>query len=519
MAPLAIPAFVSFLCKFLLLAYALRAPRRGTATNLFMVFLAVLGAHNVIEVLGFNHFGTYGLDRTTEHYGYAYFAGVILYTAVTLHVSLWMSIDEWGKVRSIVPLLYLPALILGYLLLGTDKLVTGFQLYKDYSVLRVPGPLYILFEVYVLLYVFASLVYLIYGARNSRPSTISRLRNRWWLFGLLPFVLLHGYLIIANHFGLAKISSTVSVPIALTLFLIAATYAIHQFRLFDIEFFLPWSRVRKRKTEFYRRIQATIAEIAEMHSVKEVMNSIATTLRCQVALIGGLRPQVAFAEGQEAVIDDFGPPSFPREALNKIGHIVVAHEIAEKQPELYDLMKRYKVGAIVPFNSHSATAAHWMLLGEHFSNEVYTPLDFKFVETLFARLAERFLDNFLLLRSQLADAHAENRDLELQLAAAWAKVKLIRQEMVLAATEIERLREENAQWRRKSLRVVSSLPDAIVSGEMTFWDYLSQSEASLAQAALGHCNGDIPRAAQLLGISERDLNDIIARYKLPARES
>ena len=88
---------------------------------------------------------------------------------------------------------------------------------------------------------------------------------------------------------------------------------------------------------------------------------------------------------------------FPREALKLVAHIIVANEIADSEPELHALMKRHKVGAIVPFNSHSATSAHWMLLGEHFSDQVYSPLDFRVVESLFDKLAERFTDNLLLL--------------------------------------------------------------------------------------------------------------------------
>ncbi|MFL6713330.1 MAG: histidine kinase N-terminal 7TM domain-containing protein [Sulfurifustis sp.] len=515
MAAIAIPAFIALLSKVFLLVYALRSPRRDPTTRLFIMLLGLFALQNLVEWLGLDHFATRGLDRTMELFGFAYFAATIPFIAATLHVSLRLSIDDWAKVKRVVPLLYLPALLLEFLLLGTDQLVAGFQLFKNYTILRVPGPLYFLFEVYVPLYVLAALVYVIYGARTSRPSRINRIRNRWWLFALLPFVALHVYLIIANHFGLAKISSTISIPIALTFFFIVTTYATHQYRLFDIEFLIPWSRTRKRKTEFYRRIQATIAEIAEMHSVKEVLNSIANTLRCQVALVGGLRPQVAFVDGQELVIDDDSPPSFPREALKNVKHIVVTNEVAERQPELYELMKRYKVGAIVPFNAHSPVSPHWMLLGEHFSNQVYTPLDFKFVETLFDRLAERFLDNLMLLRSQLEDAQADNLEFQLRLSAAWAEVNALRQKVMLAEMEIQRLREENTHWRRKSLRLVSSaLPSAIIAGEASLWEYLSQCEAEVAKAAIESCDNDITRAADLLGISETDLQNIVQRYRL-----
>src|SRR5690606_12257555 len=202
-----------------------------------------------------------------------------------------------------------------------------------------------------------------------------------------------------------RLTSTFYLPLAVTFFLFVTTYATYEYRLFDVEFFLPWSKVRRRKTAFYQRIQATIAEIAELRSVRQVLDLMAHTLRCQVALIGGPRPLVALAPGQESGTGDrLVLPQFPREALAELDQIVIANEIADLRPDLHRLMRRHKVGAIVPFGSHGATAGHWMLLGEHFSDSVYTPLDFKRVEALFNRIAERFLDDLLLLRTQLTDA-------------------------------------------------------------------------------------------------------------------
>ena len=105
--------------------------------------------------------------------------------------------------------------------------------------------------------------------------------------------MLNIYLITANHFGLAKLSSSVLNPIVVTVFLIVTTYATHQYRLFEIEFYIPWSKVRKRKTVFYQRIQATIAEIADLRSVREVIQLLADTFRCPVTLVGGSHPMVA----------------------------------------------------------------------------------------------------------------------------------------------------------------------------------------------------------------------------------
>jgi DNA-binding protein Fis len=525
MATLAIPALIALLFKIVLFVYAWYSPRRDVTTRLFVTLLGLLTIHNLIEVFGFNHFAAHGIDYTMERYGYTYFATAILYTAVILHVSLRISIDNWDRIRRVVPLIYLPVLILEGLLLGTNKLVAGFQLFQDYSILRVPGPLYVLFEVYMLLYALAGLVYLVYGARSSRPSVINRVRNRLWLIALVPFVLLHVYLIVANHFGLAKISSTVSVPIALTFVLIVTTYATHQYRLFDIEFFIPWSKVRKRKTAFYRRIQAAIAEIADLPSVREILDYLAKALHCQVALIGGPRPLVALVDGQESSLSSqMALSQFPREALQRVNHIVVANEIADKLPELHALMKQHKVGAIVPFNSHSATSAHWMLLGEHFSDHVYTPLDFRVVETLFDKLAERFTDNLLLLRSQLADANDELRDYKRRLAMAWQDLAVARTKSEGLETTNRELREEIAETRRKEFRVVTpKLPVEVASGEKTLAAFLEaflkDTEATLLRAALQVCHGDKGKAARLLGIADkRAMFYLMQRHQINERD-
>lgn len=521
MSPLAIPALVSLLFKAVLLTYALRTPRRDATTRLFMALLILFSVHNVVEFIGFNHLAISGMDQTMDVVGYLYFAIGIVFFAVVLHLSLRLSVDEWDKVRPYVWILYLPAPILEFLLLGTKQLVSGFAVFDNYTILRVPGPLYFLFETYAPLYLIAALVYLVYGARKSRPSAINRIRNRYWLVALIPFVFLNSYLIVANHLGDAKLSSSLFMPIAITFFLIVTTYATHQYRLFDIEFFIPWSKVRKRKSLFYQRIQAIIAEIADLKSVNEILDMLASALRCQVALIGGPRPVLSLANGQRMdVKSDLLVSEFPREALRNVNHIVVANEIEDNLPELYRLMKQHKVGAIVPFNAHSSTAGHWMLLGEHFSDQVYTPLDFKMVETLFDRIGERFLDNLLLLRSQLAEANQELADYQRRLTIAWEELSSLRKTLAQTEDDNRALREERAGLMRQCFRLVDgSLPGAIESGKKTLQQYLAESEREIVRAALRETGGNRAKTAKLLGMRPRTLHYLIQRHNIDPGES
>src|SRR5712692_2056285 len=234
-----IPALIALAFKLVLLGYSARSPTKNATTRLFLALLAVFALHNLSEVLALTEFVRHGVSQMMVIYGFAYIALLIPPIALLLHVSLRLSLDSDEadlRVR-LQGLLYVPAAVLLYLLLFTDQLVHNFQPFQN-TVLRVPGPWYSLFETYMTVYLLVVLVNIIYGARLSRPFAMRRVRNRFWLLALLPTVLLLGYLIIANHFGLAKVTSTMYLPITLTFFLVVTTYATHQYRLFDIELFI-----------------------------------------------------------------------------------------------------------------------------------------------------------------------------------------------------------------------------------------------------------------------------------------
>jgi hypothetical protein len=444
--------------------------------------------------------------------------------ALILHVSLRLSFDlPAGDPRLRYQyLLYLPGAGLLWLLVFTDTLVLGFRPFQD-TVLREPGPWYFLFETYLEVYLLAALANLFYGARPSRRPAIARARNRLWLVAILPTALLFIYLIIANHFGWTRLTSTFYIPITLTFFLLVTTYATYQYRLLDIEFYIPGSPVRRRKTAFYRRIRATISEIAGLRAVRDILQPIADTLRCPVAMVGGIQPEVALAGDAQPS----GPSAraavrlaeFPHGALEKIADIVVAHEVADAMPETYSLMKKHGVAAIVPFNAHSDGAANWMLLGDQFSEQVYTPLDFSLVEQLFERIGERMGDSMLVVRTRLAEAHREIHHSKLRLGQAWQDLVQTRARLAEVNHEVRQLRAKNARLLREKFALAGAgvHPDAPVfdaARRMTFADYVSACEARVIGDALRHCHGDLVKAAQMLDMETGALREKLERFGL-----
>lgn len=507
-AAAAIPALVALLFKIVLLGYSFRSLSAATMKRIFFALLVIVALHNFVEFIGLNIYaGT--VTPSIARLGFAYMALTILAVAAILHICLRLGIDSPpGKERAQL-LLYVPAVVLAGLLLLTDKLVLGFQPFKN-TVLRVPGPWFHVVESYMIIYLLAALALLVYGARYSRSLAMARTRSRLWLIGLMPTGLLLLYLIIANHYGAARLTSTIYLPITLTFFLVIATYAIHNYRLVDITYFIPWSKVRKRKTAFYRDIQALIAENSESRPMLEVLKALASTLQCPVALIGGPRPLLLAESDPSAAASAL--LEFPPDTLHSIDTITVAHEVSERDPTLYLLMQRHHVGAIVPLHAHRSAGAHWILFGKRFSEQVYTPLDFRLVETLFDRLAERFSDNLLALRTQLADVQAEVRRCQQRLATAWDELSALQQRASAAERENRELREDITTFERAQLvRAAGDALQRIASGEEALERHLLAAEKNIIVAALRRSGGDKIKAARLLGLWQEGALDLLLR--------
>jgi len=505
-----IPSLVALIFKLILLGYAARSPVKNSLTRVFLVLLALLSVLNVVELTGINYHARHGFVPAIEFFAFAYIALLILVIPAFLHISLRLSFDAANDARwtRYFVLLYLPALPLEYLLLYTDQLIAGFEPFK-YSIIRVPGSLYFLFETYAVVYLLATFVNLCYGARASRPNRIGRTRNRFWLVGLSPFVLMFVYLFIAGHFGWPKFTTTFHIPNAITFFLVVTTYAIHNHRLFDIEFFIPGTKLRKRKTAFYGRIQALIGEFAELRSVREAIARLAETLQCPAAVIGARKGVIAASTSGQLV-------TFPDAALRNIDRILVAHEIADRLPDTYAAMRQHKVAAIVPFHAASESAAGWLLLGEPFSERVYTARDFQLVEKLFDKLGEFMLDDLALLRRQLSDALHDNRTLGRRVQELESEMAKLRKDNAALHNERSRwldakTRDVGAGVERHAQRNITASDDAMPSN-LTLDGYLSRVEARLIEDTLRQCRGNKSEAARLLGLRPNTLHYKMARY-------
>jgi len=514
MTAYSLPALIALAFKAALFAYAIRSPIRSGTSRLFLLLLGVLGAHNLTEILAFAYFPRHGPDSTMAGIGYAYLITFVIAAAVLLHLTLHLIADLRGEPIGGTWTIYVPPVLLSALMLGTDQVVAGFTPFLG-NVIRLPGPWYFLFEIYLALYLVLALGNIL--AANLRPdlSPMSRIRMRLWLVGLSPLVLLTVYLLASRHLPLPQISSTFHLPIAQNLFLVIVAYATYQYRLFDIEFYVPGSPARRRKTAFYRRIQDTIAEISELPCADTILHRVFKVLSCPVALIGQRRPILVHA----------GPGSlelaqFPAEAAAHIDAITLAREIETTQPDLHRLMRQFGVAAIVPFYPRSSTAASFLLLGNQFDHYISTPLDFKRVEHLFSALAEASLDSMTSLRTELADSERARQELTRRMLNIKAELINTRQENDTLRRSIVRLasgtqrREPNggSPKRRKAADIIELVPHTGPGFSKPLGQQIDDYERSLLTRSMARANGNHATAAELLGLTESGLRDKLQWY-------
>lgn len=508
-----IPALIALIFKTVLLVYSARSPVRNTLTWLFLALLVVFTLINLDEFFFLNGVAKYGVTPFVNAGGFVYIAFWIVAIPLLLHLSLALSLD--GRTLAARPVwvavLYLPILPLEYVLLFTNNFVVEFKPFL-YSILRVPGPYYWIGESFAILYLGIALAMLVYGARTSRPA-LARIRARLWLLALSPMILLVIYMILAHHMNWHKLTFPVHIPIVVTFFLLMTTYATHErprpggfyrflYRLFDLESYLPWSNTRRRKAALHNDIRNMTDNIGNAGSTRHIVRRLSEIFQCPAVLIN--REQLAVETGSSRDI-----AAFPRAALPSIDRIVVAHEVARTTPDLHALMARHKVAAIVPFHPHSR-GANWMLLGEEFSEHVYTPADFDEVKKLFNRLADHLLDEQMHMREELRQAQREAQELHRYLAEATQQLEKINKELA----ERDVAQREGLLTGSAETTQLDKAVQELTASRKTLADFVADVERRMIIDALQRCSGNQSKAAEYLGLRPNTLHYKIQRYGL-----
>lgn len=282
------------------------------------------------------------------------------------------------------------------------------------------------------------------------------------------------------HFKIRLFNSTVTLPLLFTLLLAAVGYAVHNRRLIELDFYIPWSRTRREKKKFYAHLSRFYVELTEPSSLQDIVSRLSAILKCPAALISSAK-EIFIQAGEFPALEHFA-----KHELYGLDHMLVIDEIGETHPQLYALMKQHQAGAVVPFYPQSKHMASWLLLGENFCKQVYTPLDFKVVERLFEKLGHLLLDALV--------------------ASAGQEPKVGSQTLKAYQGEIQE--QINAKLEALLLRFDESRLDKSLD------EHLSEVEALLLVHALKRCGGNYSQTARFLGLRANTLHYRLARYGL-----
>lgn len=469
-----IPALIALAVKALLLVYVLRSPLDGR--NIRLLLLLTLAAHNICEMLVLSLYPHYGVSPGVLLAGYGYMVTLAVTAATMLHVALTLSGTN-SMPKSTWLGIYLPTAIVVVLLVFTDHLVKGFVPMNAVTIIRDPGPLYPVFEGYLVVDLVLALAVPLYAAKFGDRPMAKRIRLRWWVIALAPMASLIIYLIVARHFGFTRISSTIYVPIAQTWFLVFSIYATHGYRLEPATSLLPWSRSRRRKTMLYKNMEHALAEIRGRLGPQQIVDRLASIFECRVAL-------VTSGSYVTSPPDDATLVSVPRGALKQVNRTSTVEEIGAHHAGTARVLRECGVEVVAPFLVRSRSAQGWLLVGSN--QTVYSRTDFMRLERLAAQLAEILVDRILVQRRELIEAYREIRRLRFE----------IRRITKTSATEMDTFR-----------RIVPA-----GAALKSLAQHIAEYEAHIIRVALDHCGQNKAEAARVLGTRANTLHYKLLKY-------
>lgn len=470
-SPYSIPAVVAFLAKLIIFYSSRRAVLQTTETRIFRLAILISLFLNVAEFMVLQKL-SYG---TTYASVIAYLSVSTLLVASVLHLALALSFDNWKSAQflPVYVVVYGSALVLSLMFIFfTPLLIADIEDLRGYTVTVRPGPFYWLEETFLILGFLGMLILPLLGLRPDRAKN-RRSQCKLWIAVASPLVLLVVTIVVLHHLNIRWFNVTVTSPLLLTLLLAGIGYSIHNPRIIELDFYIPWSKARKLKTRLYQNLNDLGHELRDGRSFQVLVDRIAGVLQCPVTLISNFNLALASTGSDRTILQ------FPVSQLAELERVTVINEIEVHRP-VGELMSQYHLAAIIPLFPYSRSISFWLLCGEPFGQRVYSTLDYKVLQQLLERLAGLLLDRVMQFDPEVHAAEAlltqtdkQCRNLELQ---------------------SKKNRRENS---RLSLHA-----------------RIAELEASCIKATLVQTKGNKAEAARLLGLRPNTLHYKLRRYGL-----
>ncbi len=469
-----LPALLSLIAKAVILIFSLRSKIRNLQTKVFIAALLFSILLSINELAVLQH-----TNQAVLHYaGFGYYAVCVPMIALFVQLAISISIDHWHSRKMIVfyVLFYGYVVSLDMLILFTPWVITGIEEFNGYSGIGIQGPLYFLFELFVVPSFLAMVILPIWGLKKG-TDPIQRNQRKLWLMVAAPLSLLITFVMILLHYEIHWFNATVTAPLFFASLMAAMGYSIHSRRPVELDYFLPWSKTRRRKTQLYDNLQVLSKQISEVKTMQPLVDNLAQTFQCS-AVIVTRRALIA------STVNGNSLKQFPRELLEDVRQLTVKREVIQMGSELSTNMDRCGVAAIVPFYPYNHSASTWILLSEPFGHIIYSKRDFHVIEQLFDRIAILLLDSLL----------ASGRHLQ------------------KTRQEVELLEQRHQETKEKLGRLLSEQPSAPTHLHKPLAEHLMELEAKIIEQTLIGCNGNQAQAARLLGVKPNTLHYKLKQY-------
>jgi hypothetical protein len=374
--PYSIPAIVALTLKLGILYAARRTGVRNDQSRLFELAVLASMVMNLVEITIF-HYATPATIVTGIR---VYYAAALAVVGVLTHLAITITFGNRGsRPRARWFVFYGIPLALVAVVFFTPWIVAGFQPFRGYTYIRIPGPLYGLFEGYIVLGCLTFAFLPLFGIRAGRlPRECDQCKL--WMLTVTPPALLVVSVMILLHFEIWIYSATVTLPLLLTLHLAAIGYAVHSRRIIEVDYYIPLSRKRRAKLEFYKRLLELFDERRPPTDMRAVLQRLHDTFGGPVCLVTRGGSQCVGTGGSSSLA------GFPASALAPITQLATLDDLRDSDPAIVELMRRHGAAAIVPLPVNGDSIAQWIVIGEPFGSKVYSSLDFRFVQQMFDSL-------------------------------------------------------------------------------------------------------------------------------------
>lgn len=382
-----IPALLAFFAKLVILHVSRKAMIQDQRARLFRVAVVLSLGLNVAEFIL--------LQKLSYQVNFVcvatYYALSSLMMAALVHLAISISIDTWRQSRliSVYVLLYGTGVIIAALFaFGTFLMMTGIEDLRGYTVTTVRGPLYIVYEIYIVVSFVSMIVLPAYGLRKDRDKN-RRDQCKLWIAATAPIALLVLTVLLLLQLDFRWFNVTVTSPLLFALMLATIGYVVQKRPIIELDFYIPGSKGRKHKISFYQRLSALKHSAPRASSLSELVEEIASVLGCPVALVSSIGVKQASKAASPLL------STLPLGDLSLVEQITMVNE-PNVPSSLRRTMAEASAVAIVPFFPETRSLSFWLICGDGFDRRVHSALDFKRLKLLLDNLSGCLLERAIL---------------------------------------------------------------------------------------------------------------------------